>query len=159
MDSALPFVIWLGVAGAAAWIAHVKGRRVVLWFLIGLGLNIFSCLLLWVLPRRDRWRHSPNRHTQGRHQPQPTLVPYNALQNKKALHDMQQGRCNGCGYPFPLRNLTVDHIVPQIRGGSDQFENLQLLCPPCNSTKGTGTQAQMWARLEQKGIHRHHQRA
>ncbi len=27
---------------------------------------------------------------------------------------------------FPFRNFTVDHVVPQSRGGTDHLENLQL---------------------------------
>ena len=32
--------------------------------------------------------------------------------------------------------LTVDHIVPLSRGGTDDLENLQFLCQPHNSAKG-----------------------
>jgi hypothetical protein len=31
---------------------------------------------------------------------------------------------------------TVDHVVPISAGGSNDHENLQLLCAPCNSSKG-----------------------
>jgi 5-methylcytosine-specific restriction endonuclease McrA len=40
--------------------------------------------------------------------------------------------CAKCG---TTDNLTVDHIVPLARGGSDELSNLQLLCKPCNSSK------------------------
>ncbi len=38
------------------------------------------------------------------------------------------------------------------RGGTDQEDNLQLLCGACNSTKGNSTQAQLIARLKQQGV-------
>lgn len=34
-------------------------------------------------------------------------------------------------------DLTVDHIVPVVRGGRSEVDNLQTLCRRCNSRKGT----------------------
>lgn len=36
-------------------------------------------------------------------------------------------------------DLQIDHIVPVSRGGGSEYENLQLLCKPCNLSKGTQT--------------------
>nr|WGD61841.1 HNH endonuclease [Bacillus subtilis]WGD74935.1 HNH endonuclease [Bacillus subtilis] len=30
----------------------------------------------------------------------------------------------------------IDHIIPQASGGTDDIDNLQLLCSPCNGAKG-----------------------
>ena len=45
--------------------------------------------------------------------------------------------CQGCGhnYTFDPRVLEVDHIRPKSDGGSDAYDNLTLLCPPCNKEK------------------------
>ena len=72
--------------------------------------------------------------------------------NKKILYGQQEGRCNGCGVLFPYRNLTIDHIVAQNKGGGNEIENLQLLCGACNSTKGTGTQEELIVKLQESGV-------
>lgn len=41
-------------------------------------------------------------------------------------------KCMNCG---STTNLAIDHIVPRCKGGSNEFENLQLLCKPCNNEK------------------------
>lgn len=41
--------------------------------------------------------------------------------------------CAACGEPSP--DLQIDHIVPLVEGGSNDFDNLQLLCARCNATK------------------------
>ena len=72
--------------------------------------------------------------------------------HKHTLYGKQEGLCAGCRVMFPFRNTTVDHIVPQSRGGSDHIDNLQLLCGACNSTKGSGSQEAFVARLIQQGL-------
>lgn len=52
----------------------------------------------------------------------------------KAQYDW---KCPSCLKKEPDIKLTKDHIVPLLRGGSDNIENLQPLCQPCNSKKGT----------------------
>ncbi len=80
------------------------------------------------------------------------LPPYAASSNRHFLYGAQEGRCNGCLTWFPFRNMTVDHIIPRSRGGTDHYENLQLLCGACNSSKGIGTQEELIARLRTQGI-------
>ena len=72
-----------------------------------------------------------------------------ARTHKHTLYGLQEGICGGCEIHFPFRNLTIDHKIPRSRGGTDHFENLWLLCGACNSMKGTGTVAEMRARLNQ----------
>jgi len=44
------------------------------------------------------------------------------------------GRCVDCG---SKEKLEFDHIIPVARNGSNTARNLQLLCEPCNRTKGS----------------------
>ena len=77
-------------------------------------------------------------------------VPYR--QNKHVLFGQQEGRCKGCRSAFEFRNFTIDHIIPEHRGGTDHVENLQLLCGHCNSVKGDRPQEYLVARLRELGI-------
>lgn len=72
--------------------------------------------------------------------------------HKHTLFGQQEGHCNGCGIAFPFQNFTIDHVVPQSKGGTHHFDNLQLLCNACNSQKGAGTQSELKAKLMQQGI-------
>ena len=55
---------------------------------------------------------------------------------KNALFRAQKGRCAYCGGTHRIRYLEIDHKYPFSRGGSDEVDNLQLLCIPCNMRKG-----------------------
>ncbi len=78
------------------------------------------------------------------------VPPYR--QQKHVLFGQQEGQCAGCETEFPFRAFTVDHIVPQSRGGTDHPENLQLLCSHCNSVKGNRPQEYLVARLRELGV-------
>ena len=66
----------------------------------------------------------------------PTRYPPPRKQHDRLLIDIGSF-CQGCGrdYTFDPRVLEVDHIRPKSDGGSDAYDNLTLLCPPCNREK------------------------
>jgi len=48
-------------------------------------------------------------------------------------------RCQYCGQQAPLRQLTVDHVMPRSRGGTTAWSNVVVACGPCNRRKGNRT--------------------
>lgn len=51
-----------------------------------------------------------------------------------SLCDKYENKCLRCKEVKPL---TVDHVIPLSKGGSNWIENIQPLCRSCNSAKGT----------------------
>ena len=58
---------------------------------------------------------------------------------KMRQFDEQQGVCRGCGDSVRFCDFERDHIHPKSKEGTDDEENLQLLCHYCNVLKGKGT--------------------
>ena len=71
--------------------------------------------------------------------------------HKHELYGRQEGHCSGCKLHYRFKDITVDHVIPQSKGGTDHIENLQLLCSSCNSIKNNGTQQVLYDRLEKRG--------
>ena len=55
----------------------------------------------------------------------------------------QQNKCACCN--TRLVKYHVDHILPLVLGGSDNIDNIQILCPPCNQRK-SAKHPDIWAR-------------
>jgi 5-methylcytosine-specific restriction endonuclease McrA len=45
------------------------------------------------------------------------------------------GICHYCGGKFTPQELTMDHLVPLVRGGRSTKGNLVPACKPCNDSK------------------------
>jgi 5-methylcytosine-specific restriction enzyme A len=49
------------------------------------------------------------------------------------VFDRDRNACCLCG---TTENLTIDHIIPLAKGGTNDLSNFQTLCRQCNSRKG-----------------------
>jgi 5-methylcytosine-specific restriction endonuclease McrA len=55
------------------------------------------------------------------------------FQDWLSILSKQKFLCNICKIKTPL---TIDHIIPLSKGGSNWPTNIQALCNPCNGRKG-----------------------
>lgn len=60
------------------------------------------------------------------------LVP---VYSKAKVIRRDRATCCYCGEVFPESTLTVDHIVPESKGGPLSFMNTVAACGPCNGRK------------------------
>jgi hypothetical protein len=54
------------------------------------------------------------------------------IEMTKKVFQRDEHKCKYCG---SIDNLEIDHIKPLARGGSNDLDNLQILCGPCNRRK------------------------
>ena len=56
-------------------------------------------------------------------------------QKRQAIFLKYGGHCAYCGNLMKMKNLTVDHLKPKSKGGSNRIENLMQSCRKCNAAK------------------------
>jgi 5-methylcytosine-specific restriction endonuclease McrA len=70
-----------------------------------------------------------------------------AYPTKRNIFIRDRFRCQYCG---STKDLTVDHIIPKVRGGKDTWTNLVCACKKCNNQKGNRTPEEAGMRLLSK---------
>ena len=56
---------------------------------------------------------------------------------RQAAYERQGGHCPRCDTGgFTIEDMDADHITPWVDGGKTEAENCQMLCKPCNRSKG-----------------------
>jgi 5-methylcytosine-specific restriction endonuclease McrA len=63
----------------------------------------------------------------------------------KELRKILTSSCVNCGTE---EKITLDHVIPIVRGGKHSVGNLQPLCKSCNSSKGKKTMTE-WSRFRE----------
>lgn len=66
-------------------------------------------------------------------------MPPERLRLLHLIRRMYLGRCGYCGEMLARDAITIDHIVPIARDGSDFTDNLMPACELCNERKGSST--------------------
>lgn len=56
-------------------------------------------------------------------------------EERKQILNSTGGICACCGKKLTTKTLTVEHIIPIYRGGTNDFKNLTALCYDCNQEK------------------------
>ena len=57
-------------------------------------------------------------------------------EERKAVLQSSYGVCAHCGKKLTTKTMTIEHIIPLSRGGTNDPENLVALCYDCNQKKG-----------------------
>ena len=56
---------------------------------------------------------------------------------RQAIYVRYHGHCAYCGQHMKQKKMTVDHYVPQSKGGGNNIENLMPCCSHCNTVKAS----------------------
>lgn len=72
------------------------------------------------------------------------------LSNKPSRALIYKRDNNTCQYCGSTRKLTIDHVVPKSKGGSDDWTNLVVACSSCNTKKGDTLLEQTGMKLARK---------
>lgn len=59
------------------------------------------------------------------------------ISKRLAIYNRYNGHCAYCGQHMKQKNMTVDHYVPQSKGGGNNIENLMPCCSRCNAMKSS----------------------
>jgi 5-methylcytosine-specific restriction endonuclease McrA len=63
--------------------------------------------------------------------------------NRHSIFRRDAYTCQYCHKKFSRRELEIDHVVPQSKGGPTSWTNCVTSCKPCNSNKGDKSVEQM----------------
>lgn len=54
---------------------------------------------------------------------------------REQVYNKYNGHCAYCGKELEYKDMQVDHIIPSVRGGEDDFDNYMPTCRRCNHYK------------------------
>ncbi len=62
-------------------------------------------------------------------------IPRKTRFNRSGVFRRDRCICQYCGNVFRLIDLTIDHVIPQSKGGTSNWYNCVASCYPCNNKK------------------------
>jgi len=105
-------------------------------------------------PKKPRWIKTPSAEI-----PAPEVIvlkkygerpPKRINFNRPNLYRRDDWECQYCGESLPVSKLTVEHILPQSRGGGTSWENCVAACSRCNGRKADKTPKEAGMPLRKK---------
>lgn len=128
--------------GFPMFIANINGRRYwhfrnrFYWESEGLNASEVEALLVLREQRMQRQLDTAQAARAMRYAPR-LATGRKAIPDDVKVFVMQRdaGSCRACG---ATTELQFDHIIPIAMGGSNEAQNLQILCGPCNRSKSAG---------------------
>ena len=61
-------------------------------------------------------------------------------------------RCQYCGEKRSMRDLNYDHVIPRVKGGQTNWENIVTSCYACNDRKGSRSPEEAGMKLRKKPV-------
>ena len=108
-----------------------------LWLQASRSMLAWDEILRVVGAKKKKDRHKPIAHYFGYH---PIIEENSGVRQKRLLkmirYVTQEGKCAGCRTEFRFDDLTLDRILPGKAKGTYELPNVQLMCQPCNNSKG-----------------------
>lgn len=72
--------------------------------------------------------------------------------SRRNIFERDKNTCQYCAKRLPKADLTIDHVIPQSKGGRDSWQNLVLACVRCNVFKANRTPEQAGMPLIRKPV-------
>lgn len=70
---------------------------------------------------------------------------------REQVYQKYGGRCAYCGHEIAMKDMQVDHIIPQRLGGASSLENYNPSCRVCNHYK-RATRLEAWRTIFLGGL-------
>ena len=108
-----------------------------LWLQASRSMLAWDEILKVVRAKKKTDRHKPIAHYFGY---RPIIEKNAAVRCRRLIklvrYVIQEGLCAGCRTEFRFDDLTLDRILPGKAKGIYELPNVQLMCQPCNNSKG-----------------------